>query len=492
MIRNLPLDQIIIPRGRRKPKDTEALVDSIREVGLLNPITVTKSFRLVAGGNRLAAHRILGRSEIPAQVLDLNDLDVELAEVDENLVRNELSVLERSEQLARRKEIYLARHPEAKRGGDRRSEGARSNRGDRRPKSFADGAAETTGISARTIHEEVQIAAKIGKDAKTLIRGTDLEDRKLELLSLARMPAAKQVAVVEAIVNGEARTVAQGKRAVERAEKRAAMACKAARAGGPADSWRIVEGDCCAEMDRMDAGSVRLVVCDPPYNLGVKYGEHCGDDMTPAAYLDWSRRWIGAAARLLTADGSLWLLNTPHWSARLLIIAEGLGLHLRQWITWYETFGENQARMFNLCSRALLWLVRDRRQFVFNDHAEGIRRPSDRQAKYRDKRADPGGKLWDDVWGVNPPIPRLVDNNPERLPDFPTQLPLSLVRPIVACASDPGDLVLDPFAGSATTGCACLESGRRFLGIELSGEFAERSRQRLLSHHPEESRRDPA
>jgi site-specific DNA-methyltransferase (adenine-specific) len=115
-----------------------------------------------------------------------------------------------------------------------------------------------------------------------------------------------------------------------------------------------------------------------------------------------------------------------------------------------------------------------------------VNRPSDRQTKYGDSRADPAGKCWDDVWGITPPIPRLVDNHHERIPDFPTQLPLDLLRPIVSAHSDPGDLVLDPFSGSGTTGCACIELGRRFVGIELSEKFADLSRKRLLIHSSKE------
>jgi hypothetical protein len=105
--------------------------------------------------------------------------------------------------------------------------------------------------------------------------------------------------------------------------------------------------------------------------------------------------------------------------------------------------------------------------------AETVNRPSDRQAKYLDKRANPDGKTCDSVWGVSPPIPRLTGTCAERLPDFPTQLPLDLLRPMVGCASDPGDLVIDPFAGSATTGVAALVAGRRFLGIERQAKFAD-------------------
>jgi site-specific DNA-methyltransferase (adenine-specific) len=149
---------------------------------------------------------------------------------------------------------------------------------------------------------------------------------------------------------------------------------------------------------------------------------------------------------------------------------------VRAWITWYETFGINQANNFNRCSRRLLYCTKGE-GLVFNHDA--FTRPSDRQVKYGDRRADPGGKLWDDVWGVNPKIPRVVGTAAERIPDFPTQLPLDLLRPIVLGCSDPGDSVLDPFNGSGTTGVAAVIAGRRYVGIEKSARFAAMAEMRL-------------
>jgi site-specific DNA-methyltransferase (adenine-specific) len=96
--------------------------------------------------------------------------------------------------------------------------------------------------------------------------------------------------------------------------------------------------------------------------------------------------------------------------------------------------------------------------------------------KYRDQRANPLGKILDDVWLD---IPRLAGTHRERIPGFPTQLPVKLLHRIVGCASEPGDLVIDPFCGSGTTGVACQELHRRFCGIEASEEYAERARTRL-------------
>jgi site-specific DNA-methyltransferase (adenine-specific) len=180
-----------------------------------------------------------------------------------------------------------------------------------------------------------------------------------------------------------------------------------------------------------------------------------------------------ACTRLLTDDGSLWVMISDEYADHFGILLREVGLHRRSWIKWYETFGVNCTNNFNRCSRHIFYCVKNPRRFAFN--ADAVCRPSDRQHIYNDKRADPSGKLWDNVWC----IPRLVENSKERLPNFPTQLPLAILRPVVQCASDPGDLVLDPFSGSGTTGVASVESHRRFVGIEKNRRFADTSRQRI-------------
>jgi hypothetical protein len=95
--------------------------------------------------------------------------------------------------------------------------------------------------------------------------------------------------------------------------------------------------------------------------------------------------------------------------------------------------------------------------------------------RYQGDMSAAASALYAEGYGTRQPS----RNSDERVPGFPTQLPLELLRPIVRTASDPGDLVVDQFSGSGTTGVACLELGRRYLGIELSGEYAEASRRRL-------------
>lgn len=246
-----------------------------------------------------------------------------------------------------------------------------------------------------------------------------------------------------------------------------------------ARNWRILHGDCIDILKSVEPGTVRLAFADPPYNQGEDYGAGAkADRLPPGLYLDWCKEWISAVVNILTHDGSFWVLISNEWADEFGCMLRAAGLHRRSWIVWYESFGVNCLNKFNRCSRHLFYMLKDPKEFVF--HRDPVTRPSDRQAKYRDRRANPAGKIWDDVWGINPPIPRVAGTFGERIEGFPTQLPLALLAPIVGCASDPGDLVIDPFSGSATTGAACVGSGRRYLGIEKNSTYVDLSKSRLM------------
>ena len=151
---------------------------------------------------------------------------------------------------------------------------------------------------------------------------------------------------------------------------------------------------------------------------------------------------LGQEAR---ANGSMWVLINDEWVAEFDIQSRQAGLHRRSWVTWYETFGVNCKRKFSRTKRHLLYMVRSPHQFTFNCAA--VSTQSDRQKKYNDKRANPAGKILDDVWI----IPRVAGTHSERIRGVPTQLPMELLRRVIGCSSNPGDLVIDPFSGSGTT-----------------------------------------
>ncbi len=175
----------------------------------------------------------------------------------------------------------------------------------------------------------------------------------------------------------------------------------------------------------------------------------------------------------LADNGSMWVMINDEYADEIGLLLTKAGLHRRAWIKWYETFGVNCSNNFNRCSRHIFYCVVDPKRFIFN--ADAVNTPSARQEKYNDKRANPGGKIWDDVWTV----PRLTGTCEERIPGVPTQVPLEIMRAIVGCASDPGDVVLDPFCGSGSTGAAAIELGRQFIGIEQEERFCEIGKLRL-------------
>ena len=185
------VSSITVPETRsRLLGDFKELAKSIAEVGLLQPIVVTKDHLLVAGLHRLRACESLGWTEIPVVVVEVEGLRAELAEIDENLIRNELTKLERGEHLAKRKRIYEFLHPETKAGVA--GAVAKHDKAATEMISFADDTASKTGLSARTVQHEVQIAEKIAPEVKEAIRGTPLADSKVKLLEIARLPAEEQ------------------------------------------------------------------------------------------------------------------------------------------------------------------------------------------------------------------------------------------------------------------------------------------------------------
>lgn len=294
-------------------------------------------------------------------------------------------------------------------------------------------------------------------------------------VSRAKLVKQKAPDVAKDVLLGK-KTLSQAEREVNRREKTSEQQAKAAAAKkehGDAPECKVICGDCLEELSKLK--KARMVFADPPYNLGVDYGNgKKADALAPEDYLKWCRQWIAQCVNTLTPDGSMWVLICDDWAEHFAILLNDAGLHRRAWIKWYETFGVNCSNNFNRTSRHIFYYVVDPKKYVFN--AAAVNRKSDRQEKYGDKRADPEGKILDDVWQV----PRVADNHPERQPGFPTQIPEQITDWIVGCSSDPGDLVVDPFAGSGTTGVSCRRHGRRFIGIEKNQDFADRATVRII------------
>jgi DNA modification methylase len=246
---------------------------------------------------------------------------------------------------------------------------------------------------------------------------------------------------------------------------------------------KVVQGDCITKLGSIPSGTVDLVVADPPYNVGVDYGDgKKADRLADEAYIEWTRRWVLEVARVLRPGGAVCVICGQEYAGDHQVALRDAGLEWRNTITWFESFGANCVRKFNRTSRQLFYFVKPGAEFTFN--RDEVLVPSDRQTKYDDKRAASGGKVMDDVWADVWAIPRVCGTHAERVPEVPTQLPLELVRRLVLTLSRPGDILVDPFAGSGTTGVVAAECGRKFLGIELRERFAEVARGRIATTNP--------
>jgi site-specific DNA-methyltransferase (adenine-specific) len=257
------------------------------------------------------------------------------------------------------------------------------------------------------------------------------------------------------------------------------------------DCNRLYESDCLEGLERLDAGSIDLVFADPPFNIGYEYDSY-EDEREADHYLGWCRRWGHAIHRVLKPTGTFWLAIGDEYAAELkLIFQNELRFTCRSWVVWYYTFGVNCTKKFSRSHAHLFHFVKDSKKFTFN--SEAIRVPSARQLVYADSRADENGRLPDDTWILRPQdlpdgfhadedtwyFPRVCGTFKERAGWHGCQMPEQLLGRIIRACSNPGEIVLDPFAGSGTTLVVAKKLGRRWIGFELSRNYAARIEARL-------------
>jgi modification methylase len=248
---------------------------------------------------------------------------------------------------------------------------------------------------------------------------------------------------------------------------------------------RIIEGDCLAEMARLPEGSVDLVFADPPYNLQLNGELHRPDNSRVdgveaawdkfagfAEYDRFTRDWLAAARRLIKPAGALWVIGTYHNIFRIGAVLQDLGFWILNDIVWRKSnpMPNFRGRRFTNAHETLLWCARSREaRYTFN---------------YEAMKA-----LNDDLQMRSDWLIPLC-GGPERLRDgggkkaHPTQKPEALLHRVLLASSKPGDLVLDPFFGTGTSGAVAKRLGRRFIGIERDPAYAQLARRRIAAIKP--------
>jgi site-specific DNA-methyltransferase (adenine-specific) len=255
--------------------------------------------------------------------------------------------------------------------------------------------------------------------------------------------------------------------------------------------WSLVKGDSLEVLERLPPASVDLCFADPPYWLS-NGGSSCQSGRRVKVDKGaWDRSrglaedhafqtaWLRAVRRVLKPSGTLWVSGTQHVIFSIGFALQELGYHLLNTVTWYKpNASPNLAcRFFTHSTEILLW-------------ASPLRtKPLAHRFNYKAMKAENGGKQMRDLWAISErptaggeqvvwslPTPGPSE---KALGRHPTQKPIALLDRVVAASAAPGDLVLDPFSGSGTTGVAALRAGCRFLGVERDPDYVELAARRL-------------
>jgi modification methylase len=242
---------------------------------------------------------------------------------------------------------------------------------------------------------------------------------------------------------------------------------------------QILIGNCVEHMAALPAKSVDVVFADPPYNLQLE-----GELFRPnnsrvdgvddawdqfesfAAYDEFSRAWLSAAQRVLKDDGTLWVIGSYHNIFRIGTILQDLGYWMLNDVVWRKTnpMPNFRGKRFTNAHETMIWCSKTREsKYTFNYEAMKT--------------------LNDDIqmrsdWLIP------ICNGGERIKDkgkkaHPTQKPEALLHRVLMSSTNPGDLVLDPFFGTGTTGAVAAKLGRRYIGIERDETYARVARERL-------------
>ncbi len=243
---------------------------------------------------------------------------------------------------------------------------------------------------------------------------------------------------------------------------------------------RIITGECLAELKKLPDASVDLVFADPPYNLQltgdllrpnntVVDGVHQGWDKFAsfADYDRFSRAWLAECRRVLKPDGAIWVIGSYHNIFRLGVAIQDLGFWLQNDVIWLKTnpMPNFRGKRFTNAHETLIWATRDQKsRATFN---------------YEAMKAFNDDVQMRSDWLIP------ICSGPERLKDdggrkaHPTQKPEGLLHRVLLATTDVGDVVLDPFFGTGTTGAVAKRLGRRFIGIERDPDYAKAAQERI-------------
>lgn len=253
-------------------------------------------------------------------------------------------------------------------------------------------------------------------------------------------------------------------------------------------SASIIHGDALTELKKLPAESVDLIFADPPYNIGKDF-DGMVESWDEGVFLGWLFACIEECHRVLKKQGTMYIMNSTENMPHIDLKCRTL-FTIKSRIVWsYDSSGVQAKKFFGSMYEPILMMVKDARQYTFNSNAILVETKTGAKRALIDYRKNPPQpyntqKVPGNVWEF-PRVRYLMDE----YENHPTQKPVALLKRIIMASSNPGDTVLDPFAGSFTTGAVAVKSGRKFIGIDVNNEYVKMGIRRLnISSHysPEE------
>jgi modification methylase len=242
----------------------------------------------------------------------------------------------------------------------------------------------------------------------------------------------------------------------------------------------IIGGDCIAAMNALPEASVDLIFADPPYNLQLKGELHRPDNSKVdavddawdhfasfKAYDQFTHEWLSSARRLLKPDGAIWVIGSYHNVFRLGTELQNQGYWILNDVVWRKSnpMPNFRGKRLTNAHETMIWAAKSEAgKYTFNYEAlkalnEGIQMRSD----------------W--VLPICNGGERIKDDNGDKA--HPTQKPESLLHRVIVGSTNVGDVVLDPFFGTGTTGAVAKKLGRHYIGIEREASYREVAQKRL-------------
>ncbi len=229
---------------------------------------------------------------------------------------------------------------------------------------------------------------------------------------------------------------------------------------------KLYNADCLEVLPQVGERSVDLVFADPPFNLGKDYGNGVSDSLKDKEYLRWCGRWIAEGVRVLKPGGAFFLWNLPRWNVELGHYLNEAGMMFRHWVAVDIKYSLPIPGRLYPSHYSLLYYTKGKPKFFERPRVPiPVCRHCGGDIKdyggHRNK-LHPDGLNLTDVWTDIPPVRHRKTKRRGA-----NELSIKLLRRVLEIASEPGDLVLDPFGGGGSTYAAAEEMHRHWMGVEI-------------------------